>query len=234
MDGVPDSPPYIGPSHVRTYHGAMDPDNDAQRAPSAPSLSLEALVVGTLDPVSLDIAPGQVLALSGASGSGKSRLLRAIADLDDHGGRVRLGGQWQNATQAHRWRRQVMLVPADSQWWADRVGAHFPAPATVDWAAAGFTAAVADWEVARLSSGERQRLALLRAVAHGPSALLLDEPTANLDEETTARIEAWLLGLIRTHQWPTVWVSHDPAQIARVADHQARIRATTLEIGPCR
>ncbi|RUA22663.1 ATP-binding cassette domain-containing protein [Billgrantia gudaonensis] len=79
----------------------------------------------------------------------------------------------------------------------------------------------ARWSVAHLSSGEKQRLALLRAVSRSPSALLLDEPTANLDDATARRVEAWLRERIRVRGWPAVWVAHDMAQIARVADRHA-------------
>ncbi|QID17249.1 ATP-binding cassette domain-containing protein [Nitrogeniibacter mangrovi] len=192
------------------------------------ALRVVQVAVGPLQPTDFSIAPGRVTALSGPSGSGKSRLLRALADLDAHDGEVWLGPTCQSRTPAHQWRRRVMLVPADSQWWADTVGEHLPDPARVDWAPLGFEPAVADWQISRLSSGERQRLALLRAVAHGPQALLLDEPTANLDAETTRQVEQWLLELIRTHGWPTLWVSHDRAQVERVADHHLRIDGHTL------
>ncbi|WBF19286.1 ATP-binding cassette domain-containing protein [Halomonas elongata] len=78
--------------------------------------------------------------------------------------------------------------------------------------------------MSRLSSGEKQRLALLRAVAREPEALLLDEPTANLDEATIRRVEAWLVERIRARGWPTLWVAHDTGQIARVADRHWCIR----------
>lgn len=209
----------------------MMSDMPTQTPPPAPSaaLRLTDVVVGPMQGIHFEVEPGEVLALSGASGSGKSRLMRAIADLDAHEGDIRLGDIAQNAIPGHRWRQQVMLVPADSQWWADTVGAHFPAPEAVDWAALGFTPEVATWEVSRLSSGERQRLALLRALSHQPRALLLDEPTANLDADTTARVEQWLLTRIRDGACPTVWVSHDPAQIERVAQRHLRIRDHRLE-----
>lgn len=207
-------------------------------APSAPTpagkaspcaLELIEVGVGPLQGVSFSVGAGEVLALSGASGAGKSRLMRAIADLDAHQGTIRLGTAEQNSMPGHRWRQQVMLVPADSQWWADTVGAHFPADQSIDWGALGFAPGTADWEVSRLSSGERQRLALMRALAHQPRALLLDEPTANLDADTTLQVEQWLLDRIRTNGCPTLWVSHDPAQIARVANRHLRIRDHRLE-----
>ncbi len=199
------------------------------RSDASVTLHLADVTVGEMSGITFSVAPGEVLALSGASGSGKSRLMRAIADLDAHGGEIRLGDTAQAAMPGHRWRQQVMLVPADSQWWADTVGEHFPAGQPVDWAALGFSADVAQWEVSRLSSGERQRLALLRALAHQPRALLLDEPTANLDTETTARVEQWLLTRIRQGGCPAVWVSHDPAQIKRVATRHLKIRNHRLE-----
>ncbi|MFV0665291.1 ABC transporter ATP-binding protein [Denitromonas sp.] len=201
--------------------------------PVAAALTARDLCAGALTDVSLDIPPGHILALSGPSGSGKSRLLRALANLDPHAGRVSLGDMAQDRVRGHIWRRAVMMVPADSQWWADTVGAHFPDGATDDLEALGFGPETLDWQVGRLSSGEKQRLALLRTVAHRPRALLLDEPTANLDPDTTARVEAWLTERIKHHGWPVIWVAHDPAQIERVADAHLRIAGGGLAEAPC-
>ena len=87
-----------------------------------------------------------------------------------------------------------------------------------------------DWSVARLSSGERQRLALLRVLANRPPVLLLDEPTANLDEATTARVEALLKDYRTLHGAGVLWVSHDPQQLRRVADRHLRIADGRLQI----
>ncbi|HPR07203.1 MAG: ATP-binding cassette domain-containing protein [Zoogloeaceae bacterium] len=199
----------------------------------AAALTAQGLRVGDLSAVSFEVSPGQILALSGPSGSGKSRLLRALADLDPHEGTVRLDQMQQSSTPGHVWRQAVMMVPADSQWWADTVGEHFPAGAADDLDALGFGPEVMGWQVGRLSSGEKQRLALLRAIAHQPRALLLDEPTANLDPDTTAIVETWLTGLARRHSWPVLWVAHDPAQIKRVADTHLRIASKALAAVPC-
>ena len=92
----------------------------------------------------------------------------------------------------------------------------------------GFGQDVLDWEVQRLSSGERQRLALARALAYAPSALLLDEPSANLDGPNTERIEA-LVRHWRAHTGGcALWVSHDAEQRARVASASYPIHAGTL------
>lgn len=193
-------------------------------------LLLDQVSVGALTGVSLAVPAGRVVCVSGPSGSGKSRLLRAAADLEPHGGEISLNGTSQGAVPAHQWRRQVVMVPADSQWWFDEVSAHFPEGAGERLPAAlGFPADVMAWSVSRLSSGERQRLALWRALALKPQALLLDETTANLDGDSTLNIENWLLDEIQRQQIATLWVAHDPAQIRRVADAHYRIRGTALE-----
>ncbi|PMR72256.1 ABC transporter ATP-binding protein [Billgrantia endophytica] len=192
-------------------------------------LRLDRVAIGELAEVGLAVGPGEIVCLSGASGSGKSRLLRAVADLEPHEGEVWLGGQAQSDTPAHRWRRQVMLVPAESQWWADRVDEHFPERIDDDdLESLGLEPEVMSWQVGRLSSGEKQRLALLRGLGRQPAVLLLDEPTANLDEATTQRVETWLLTKVRILGRPVLWVAHDKGQIARVADRHLRIDGSRL------
>lgn len=185
------------------------------------SLRLEQLQHELIQPFSFTLQAAEVCCIQGASGSGKSRLLRALADLEPHQGEVWLGELNQQACPAHLWRQHVRLVSAESQWWSDQVRDHFPADyAADDWPQLGLPATALDWAVSRLSSGEKQRLGLLRALAWPLQALLLDEPTANLDPATTLQVEAWLLDQIRQHGWPVFWIAHDPAQVARVADHR--------------
>jgi sulfonate transport system ATP-binding protein len=197
--------------------------------PDDQTLEIRDLNCGSLRNVSLAVEPGRIVCLSGPSGSGKSRLLRAIADLDAHDGEIRLGKHDQASTPAHCWRQWVMLVPAESQWWADTVAEHFLEPSPEGLRALGFGREVLDWQVSRLSSGEKQRLALLRAVSHEPRALLLDEPTANLDGDMSLRLENWVQGLARTERMPVLWVAHDPAQIHRIATRHFRINDDHLE-----
>lgn len=124
-----------------------------------------------------------------------------------------------------------MMVPADSQWWFETVGEHFPDGREVDGLAEfGFPEETMGWTVDRLSSGERQRLALLRAMAREPSVLLLDEPTANLDGAMTEVVERWLMQAIRKRGAPVLWVAHDNDQIHRVADRHYRISGSNLEL----
>lgn len=174
-------------------------------------------------PVDMRIEAGECVCLSGASGAGKSILLRAVADLIPHEGEVYLDETPCHDMKAPQWRRQVGLLPAESAWWYERVGEHFPADVARDesllegFDQLGFKPAVLDWEVARCSTGERQRLALLRLLAQTPRAVLLDEPTASLDPQSVSRVEALLKAYRERHGAPLLWVSHDPAQIERIA-----------------
>lgn len=168
------------------------------------------------------------VALYGPSGSGKSMLLRAIADLDEASGEVWLDERPRSGFSGPEWRRQVMYLAAESRWWDRQVRAHAPDWRTADLDALGFDADVLDWEVQRLSSGERQRLALARALAYSPSALLLDEPSANLDRPNTERVEAVVGDWLSRTGGCALWVSHDAGQRARVASASYPISAGTL------
>ncbi len=169
----------------------------------------------------LDLHAGECIALQGPSGSGKSLLLRAIADLDPSSGEVTLEGVAREDIPAPEWRRRVGCLATDAGWWAATVGAHFR-----DWAAVApelgrlkLPAAVRDWPVSRLSSGERQRLALLRALANQPVVLLLDEPTSALDPEMTTAVED-LVTARRRAGLAVLWVTHDGPQAGRVGDRR--------------
>ena len=165
-------------------------------------------------PVSFSLAAGEVLTVQGESGVGKSQLLRALADLSPHEGEVRLDGAEQQAMPATDWRRQVGLVPAESGWWADTVAEHFPhRPSEGWWQRLKLRPALWESPVDRLSSGERQRLAVLRALVLMPRVLLLDEPTANLDRDNAAAMAEVLLDYVREQGAAAVWISHNPEEV---------------------
>lgn len=182
---------------------------------AASGLKIADFGVHTVKAVNLEIPAGQRVGLSGPSGSGKTLLLRAIADLDPHQGQMWLDGVSADAIAVHQWRRQVGLLPAESAWWHDTVGPHFTHIVDSWFAQLGFTLDVLKWQIARLSSGERQRLALLRLLMLKPKVLLLDEPTANLDVKSIGRVERLLDTYCLEHQPVVIWVSHDQEQLNR-------------------
>jgi len=181
-----------------------------------------------LGPVDLSLDRSECVCVSGPSGAGKTLLLRALADLDPHEGEVLLDGKPLDAFAGPEWRRQVGLLPPESAWWDDRVGAHFPQEDKELLPALALPPEIMGWSIARLSSGERQRLALIRLLANRPRVLLLDEPTANLDPASVERVEALLSRYRQQTGTAILWVSHDPAQIARVASRHLRLHGGRL------
>jgi phosphate-transporting ATPase len=199
-------------------------------------LSVRGLIRAGIDIPDFELAPGEALAVVGPSGSGKSLFLRALADLDPNEGDVSLRGEARDAMSAPDWRRRVTYVAGESGWWEDGVAAHF-----ADWEAAvplakrlGLPAEAGGWQVSRLSTGERQRLALVRALVQGPDLLLLDEPTSGLDTETETAAEEILaerLGIGAAILFST----HDKAQAGRLAARCLRFaKGGAAEISPCR
>ncbi|VAX12169.1 Probable iron export ATP-binding protein FetA [hydrothermal vent metagenome] len=192
-------------------------------------LNVNELAVLDIQPASFTLHAGECVGLSGPSGEGKSLLLRAIADLIPHGGTVMLDGENCMHINPAQWRRRVGLLLPESHWWSDNVGDHFPVREMDKVTALGFDESVFDWQVSRCSSGEKQRLALLRLLANQPQALLLDEPTASLDPESVEQVEALIDRYRHEHRAPVLWVSHDSAQLERVADRQLRLEHKQLQ-----
>jgi phosphate-transporting ATPase len=184
----------------------------------SPILEVRDLRTNLLKSVSLSLSAGQCLAVRGPSGAGKTLLLRAIADLDSSEGVVCLDGRDRSTIAAPEWRRLVGYVPAEPGWWADTVGEHFS-----EWTAAlavvrdlGFAEEAKAWPITRLSTGERLRLALIRALMVRPKVLLLDEPTAALDPASVAAVESLITTQLRAGL-AVLWVTHDAAQAKRIA-----------------
>lgn len=184
-------------------------------------LEIRNLTFRDRGPYSLSLADSECVGLQGASGSGKTMFLRAVADLDPHGGSLRLDEMVCADIPAPVWRRSVGMLPAESFWWRDTVGEHFRdflLVADLYLAQLGFDRDVGLWQVSRLSTGERQRLAILRLLENKPHALLLDEPTASLDKDNIMKVEHLLLTYGRENKAPILWVSHDREQLIRVSD----------------
>jgi phosphate-transporting ATPase len=180
-------------------------------------------------PVGFSLRGGEIVAVRGPSGSGKSLMLRAIADLDPADGEITLDGTARARIPAPEWRRRVGFVPAESGWWADRVGEHFAdggaSSALIE--ALGIDPEALDWEVRRLSTGERQRLAIARALALDPKVWLFDEPTAALDAEA-ARLVERVIAQGRDRGAAILLVTHDATQAARLADRSLFMAAGRL------
>jgi ABC-type iron transport system FetAB ATPase subunit len=188
-------------------------------------LRVDYLSVGGLAPLSFEAAAHECLAIEGPSGSGKTRLLRAIADLDAAAGYVYLEGVERREMLGPEWRRRVRYASAEPAWWGAKAREHFPATAKLDrlLSAVGLESVLLDRPISELSTGERQRLGLVRAIADEPRVLLLDEPTSALDAQAAALAEELikfqiLLGRI------VILVSHDSQQLTRLAN--ARLQLT--------
>jgi ABC-type Fe3+/spermidine/putrescine transport system ATPase subunit len=195
-------------------------------------LSVEGLVVHRggfeLGPVDLDLAGGTATAVLGSSGAGKTTLLRAIAGfLPLHAGRIVRDGHRVDTEPPER--RRFGFVPPNLGLFPDRtVRANVAYPLrlagrpdteerTRSWVERFGLSALAGRYPAQLSSGERQRVAMARALAAEPAALLWDEPLAALDVESREELLELLRELLDEVGIPLVLVTHDPGAAAALA-----------------
>ena len=197
-----------------------------------PRLSIRGLESKHAGPVSFDLGAGECLAIVGESGSGKSVLLRMIADLDPNEGTVLLDGAARASWPAPAWRAMAVYQAAEPAWWEPTAAAHLrpgDLPVAEALAAAlrlkpGALAA----ELALLSTGERQRLALIRSLACRPKVLLLDEPASALDAAATLALEAVLRAELERGMAILI-VTHSEPQAERLAQRRLRMAGGRLE-----
>lgn len=183
-------------------------------------------------PFELTLSRGACAAITGPSGSGKSLFLRMVADLDPNEGKIWLNGRERASMPAPEWRKQAIYAAAESGWWADRVIEHFPANSRTEIATLsarlGIRAELLDAPVGQLSTGEKQRLSLVRALLPNPPVLLLDEPTGPLDEDSVTQVEALLQERMAAGTC-VLLVTHDPRQAERLGVQRYRMMAGHME-----
>jgi ATP-binding cassette, subfamily C, bacterial CydD len=179
-----------------------------------------------LSGVNMTIRPGDQITLTGPSGAGKSSLLSLLLRFAaPTAGRIEVGGVDLACVPPQEWRRQIAWVPQDPHLFAASVAENIalgdPAASREAIAAAARAAGADgfieelpdgyDTEVGehglRLSSGQRQQIALARAFLRDAPLLLLDEPAAHLDADTAARLDAALTALAAGRT--VIRVSHD-------------------------
>jgi len=196
-----------------------------------------------VDGVSFDVAPGEVLALLGASGSGKSTMLRAIAGLETlDAGSISWDGGDLARVPVHK--RGFALMFQDGQLFPQRSVADniaYPLavarPRVSKADAATRVAALqrivdlsgyGDRRVTTLSGGEQQRVALARALAAEPRLLLLDEPLSSLDRELRERLAGDLREILSSTSTTAIFVTHDQSEALAIADRVGVMAAGRL------
>jgi ABC-type multidrug transport system ATPase subunit len=154
-----------------------------------------------------------------------------IADLEPNEGDVFLDGANRWGFSAPAWRRQVVYTSAEPGWWHDQVAAHFQGDtltfARVMLPRLALTAATFESGVVHLSTGERQRLALIRALALQSPVLLLDEPTGALDQDSTDLVEVALRERLSAGT-TILMVTHSVTQAERLGRRHLRMESRRL------
>lgn len=187
-----------------------------------PRLRIRDLRSPLAGPFSFELEAGQCLTISGPSGAGKSLLLRMLCDLDPNTGEALLNGRPRSGMGAPAWRAAVVYQPAEAAWWLPTAGEHFK-PAQMARVREllpqlNLSPSLLESDIGRLSTGERQRMALVRSLACQPQVLLLDEPTAALDPAAVAATEL-LLQKELAAGLAIILVTHSQAQ-ARTLGHR--------------
>lgn len=183
-----------------------------------------------VDRITLDVPRGSIVALTGASGSGKTTILRAVAGLDPYAGTITIdGGRPGLVFQTHCLFEHLSAI--DNV----RLAPMHVSGSTAGDATAAATALLEQLGVAHrahawpreLSGGEAQRVAIARALAMNPAVLLLDEPTASLDPARRADLGRTLRALAASGR-SLLLTSHDREFVAAYADAVAILSSGRL------
>lgn len=185
-----------------------------------------------VDRVSLTVAPGEIVALLGASGSGKSSLLRAVAGLEPlASGTITWEADDLAGVPVHR--RGFGMMFQDGQLFPHLTVAGNVGYGLFDWDKGERGARVAELldivglpelgprRVTELSGGQAQRVALARSLAPRPRMLLLDEPLSALDRGLRERLVVMLGDVLRRTSTPALYVTHDQDEAFALADQVA-------------
>ena len=199
-----------------------------------------------LDGASLEVGPGEVVALLGPSGSGKSTLLRAIAGLETiESGRIAFNGKDLAGVPVHERGFGLMfqsyaLFPHLSV--ADNVAFGVRMKNAADDEVQARVAEVLGWvglgqfaqrRVDRLSGGEQQRVALARTLAPRPPLVMLDEPVGALDRMLRERLVEDIGSLLDREGAAAIYVTHDHDEARAISDRVAVMRAgKVVQSGP--
>ncbi|HWG61855.1 MAG TPA: ATP-binding cassette domain-containing protein [Streptosporangiaceae bacterium] len=230
---------------------SSDPDSGAPLQLSVSGLSVRFGPLTAIDAVDLDVRAGELLAVAGENGAGKTTLVRCIAgDLAPTSGAIHLDGRPLAPGPLGAKRRGISVVWQDlalcdnldiasnvllgRERWRHLVSAtrmHTDAARLFD--RLGIDLGDTTRSVRSLSGGQRQLVAVARAMAHNPRLLLLDEPTAWLGVQESALIEK-LITRLRERGTTIVLACHDVSQMFRLADRIAILRHGRLvaEVAP--
>jgi putative ABC transport system ATP-binding protein len=212
------------------------------------SLTGNAGKIDIIHDITLDVLPGETLALVGPSGSGKSSLLMLMGGLEQaSSGRINALGHdlsTMSEDQLARFRRKHMGIVFQSFHLIPNMTAleNVATPLELAGDKQAFQRAHDELEIvglshrmghypSELSGGEQQRVALARALVTRPTILLADEPTGNLDGATGAAIVDLLFNLSAKHGATLILVTH-AADLAKRCDRTIHLRDGRLEAQP--
>ena len=208
---------------------------------------LSRAVVGKVltDDINVQVQVGEVVAVVGPSGSGKSSFLRLLNRLDEPtGGTVRLNGKDYRKLAPQELRRRVSMVMQTAYLFPGTVaenvaygprqrGQRLLAEQTDALLQRVGLSGYQERNASNLSGGEAQRVSIARTLANAPEILLLDEPTSALDEDSARGVEDLVLDIIRERRMTCVIVTHNSAQARRIAHRTMIIQGGKLvAIGP--